>query len=183
MKLHEEFKLYENMWDDLNPSKKDLNEATLSPEAAKRIREIDAKIAELNREKSALLADVDELMTSSYVIKVDGTNKVAQKDGVSHEEAFTDILAFINKLTKEEKQNIDIKWIADSLEPGDKGYDTIISIDCPRVAIDVVGEDPAEYEPGGIQYQISKRIVAPSSLADEDLPDNYYEKLAAALDA
>lgn len=70
-----------------------------------------------------------EFESSSYEIRIEGTDKKATKLGIHPDKALPEILAFIDTLTVEEKLNCDIIWNWDSVEPGDFGSDPIVSVD------------------------------------------------------
>ena len=113
MKLHEEFKLFENLWEEVSP--------------ADRAREIKAEIARLQQELAAL--DLEEIETSSVWAQVPGTSKKLDKKGVSNQEAFEALINFINGLSSEEKLAVDFYWCNDSLLRGDGEGDLILNKD------------------------------------------------------
>jgi hypothetical protein len=111
MKLHEEFKLYENMWEEA-PTE----ETTNLVEAADNFDSF----------------DFDGYMagTTTYDITIDGSDKKTEGT-CAGPEALRKILEFINGLTQEEKDNIGLGWWWDAVEPGDCGGDTIVYVVAP----------------------------------------------------
>jgi hypothetical protein len=69
---------------------------------------------------------------SSYIIRVEGSNKSIRRRGVADSNALDEIVAFINTLSKEEKANIALDWNWDAEEPGDMGNDLIVVIYGPK---------------------------------------------------
>ena len=103
MKLHEEFKLFENLWEEISP--------------VERAREIRAEIARLKQELANL--DLEEIDTSSIEATVPGTSKKLEKKGVSNQEALEALINFINGLSSEEKLAVYFFWCEDDLVRGD----------------------------------------------------------------
>lgn len=66
--------------------------------------------------------------SSSYLIKVEGTEKVQENKGIYDEDALEEILDFISELTAEEKQNVALFWNWDEVESGDGNGDVIVSV-------------------------------------------------------
>lgn len=66
--------------------------------------------------------------SSSYLIKVEGTEKVQENKGIYDEDALEEILDFISELSAEEKQNVALFWNWDEVESGDGDGDVIVSV-------------------------------------------------------
>lgn len=113
MKLYEEFKLFENLWEEHSP--------------AERAREIKAEIARLQQELANL--NLEEIETSSVWAQVPGTSKKLEKKGISNQEALETLINFINGLSSKEKLAVDFYWGNDSLVPGDCEGDPILNKD------------------------------------------------------
>jgi hypothetical protein len=104
MKLHEEFKEYETMWDTLAESRED------------RIKRLEKKRNQLAFKQSIL-----ETQTSTIFAEVEGTNKSMEYKGVPHQKALRKLLGFINTLTADEKLNLYFHWGMDDVLPNDEG--------------------------------------------------------------
>ena len=116
MKLYEEFKLFEEMWEEASTE-----ETTKLVEAADNFDSFDFGGYEAG--------------TTTYDITIDGSSK---KAGGTYPgpEALRNILRFINGLTQEEKDSLGLSWQWDSEEPGDCCGDTIVYIVAPSEDID-----------------------------------------------
>ncbi len=115
--------------------------------------------------------------TSSYTVGVEGTDKTITHDGIPHKQALSEIEDFINKLTPEEKENIDLLWICDEYKPGDRELDVIIHIDGPKKWIEFNGEEDFEE----LYKNPVNRIADPCGDYCGEIPEDYLERIEAAL--
>ncbi len=103
MKLHEEFKEYETMWDSITESRED------------RIKRLEKK-----QNKLAFKQGILETQTSSVLAEIPGTSKRIELNKVLHVKALKHLIRFINSLTAEEKLNLYFHWGMDDVMPGDE---------------------------------------------------------------
>jgi hypothetical protein len=104
MKLHEEFKEYETMWDTLAESRED------------KIKRLEKK-----RNKLAFKQGILETQTSSVLAEIPGTDKRIELNKVLHVKALRHLVRFINSLTADEKLNLYFHWGMDDVLPNDEG--------------------------------------------------------------
>lgn len=101
MKLHEEFNLVETLWDEL---------AAEYPELEDNI--------------------VPETSSLTIAIGVQPNKKVLfDKAGISHREAYNELVKTIKTLSKEDLRDLLISWVADGKEPGDCAGDCIFVVE------------------------------------------------------
>jgi hypothetical protein len=145
-KLHEEFKLYENMWESNDGPK-----------------------------TSSL-----EVILGTYK-----GNKIVDLKGVSHIEAYKELVKTLKTLSDKDMYDLFIYWVADKM-PGDKDADVILIVDAATTLIDEMGEDPDDsgngYE-GGVANP-ANRLVLPYTYSPEDLglPRYAYDFVEGLLD-
>ena len=147
MRLHEEFKLFEEMWED------------------------DFKPAERG--------------TSSIEVGLDGYqgDRLLNKVGIPHKEAYEELLKVLKSVADKDLTELFIYWVADSLKPGDKDGDVIVSVDGLQELIDG-GEDIEDAEKSGYDQRIpANRLVLPYaySAADLGLPEDAFDVIEAEL--
>ena len=118
MKLYEEFKEYENLWEDTSVRKPSVVES----------REDRIKRLQNKRNKLAFKQAVLESQTSSVIAEVEGTSKRIAHNGLLHKKALRKLIDFINTLTDEEKLNLYFHWGMD-YEVGDCEGDPILNKD------------------------------------------------------
>lgn len=148
MKLQEEFKLFESMWDE-----------EVAPKTS----------------------------TLEVYIGARKGNKIVDKKGVSHMEAYKELVKTIKGLSTEDMYELDIWWMADSKMPGDKQGDAILYVDGATVSIEEVGEDPNNFNgngfSGGITNPANRLILTYAYEAEElGLPRYAYDYIEGLLD-
>lgn len=111
MKLHEEFKLYENMWDN---ETKTLTETSVGTPIA--------TVNQTNKQKQ---------LNTSYKLFVDNSSKTLNGVDVDRSLAFKNILAFVKALSNDERNNLYINWVYDLEVPGDLAGDPILHVESP----------------------------------------------------
>jgi hypothetical protein len=90
MKLHEEFKLYENMWDDLSNTAEDRRK---------------------RKQRNRLLKQMDRATAkSSLLIEVPSTNKRSEIECAPHATVLKRLITFITALSPEEKLDLYFHW-------------------------------------------------------------------------
>jgi oligoribonuclease NrnB/cAMP/cGMP phosphodiesterase (DHH superfamily) len=152
MKLHEEFKLFENLWDDF--------EAMLDDE--------DMEFVDTNFVKSD---------TTSYWAKVDNSTKKIEAKGVAKNQAFKAITAFILSLTQEEIDNLGINWVYDYHKPGDAAGDPVFQLDslseyCEMEECSIDNYDRQDFEENRYpqNWDREDRSIVTALLTTLDLP-------------
>lgn len=148
MKLHEEFKLYENMWESEHE-------------------------------------DIPATSSLEVALGAHKNNKIVEKKGVSHIEAYKALVKILKTLSDEDMYDLNIYWIADDKAPGDGEADVILNVDGATVLIEM-GEDPDDSEyiyTGGIANP-ANRLVGPDAYDPEDLglPKYAYDFIVGLLD-
>ena len=148
MRLQEEFKLFESMWDE-----------EVAPKTS----------------------------TLEVHIGARKGNKIVDKKGVSHMEAYKELVKTIKGLSAEDMYELDIWWMADSEMPGDKQGDAILYVDGATVSIEEVGEDPNNFNgngfSGGITNPANRLILTYAYEAEElGLPRYAYDYIEGLLD-
>ena len=175
MKLFEEFKLFENMWDD---EAKELTETSVGVSAkSAKISELRAKIAQLQQELDTLVQDDIEDF-SSFELDVDGTSKKLKRIGLPHAQALDEIVDFITKLTSEEKDNLTLYWSNDMYEAGDLKGDVIVNFDCKNYYLNEIGMSQEAFEADGLADP-ANRVFDNTWTAE--VPEDAYDRIVAAL--
>lgn len=173
--LSEEFKLFENMWDD---EAKELTETSVGVSAkSAKISELRAKIAQLQQELDTLIQDDIEDF-SSFELDVDGTSKKLKRIGLPHAQALDEIVDFITKLTSEEKDNLTLYWSNDMYEAGDLEGDVIVNFDCKNYYLNEIGMSQEAFEADGLADP-ANRVIDNTWTAE--VPEDAYDRIVAAL--
>ena len=195
MKLSREFKLYESMWEE--PKAKRLIESNEDKiEYLRREQErLENRLADVKKELSLLLMNSEEdsdaegydlsELTSSYKMFVDGTDKKWEGRGLSHTEAFEQIMNIIKGLAGVEKIALDFWWFEDNVPGSGDGLDgtgsVIVNLDCPRIYRELDdGENGGYLLDDEEILEPVNRIVYPEDCSGE-LPVDYDRKLEDAL--
>jgi hypothetical protein len=146
MKLHEEFKLFENMWES--------NDAP----------------------KTSSL----EVILGTYK-----GNKIVDLKGVSHIEAYKELVKTLKTLSDKDMYDLFIGWAADDKTPGDGMADAIVIVDAATTLIEM-GEDSddVKYSYEGGLANPANRLVLPFAYYPEDLglPKYAYDVIEGLLD-
>lgn len=100
-----------------------------------------ATLIEEALEETGLIND-----SSSYLIKVEGTEKSQENKGIVDEDALEEILDFISELSPEEKKNVALFWNLDEEKSGDGDGDVIVSVYGPSERAEWTEEDQADHE-------------------------------------
>jgi hypothetical protein len=147
MKLQEEFKLFERMWDG----------------------EIVPKTSTL------------EIHTGAHK-----GNKIVDKQGVPHIEAYKELVKTLKGLPAEDMYELDIWWMLDKNAPGDKAGDAVLYVDAATTAIEEIGVSPDECSNGysGGQANPANRLVFACGYDAEELglPRYAYDYIEGLLD-
>jgi hypothetical protein len=147
MKLHEDFKLFENMWDE-----------------------------EVVPGTSTL-----EVFVGTYKGK-----KIVDKKGVSHIEAYRELVKTIKGMSTEDMYDLAIFWTLDKNAPGDKDGDAVLYVDAATTAIEEIGVSADECSGGysGGQANPANRLVFACGYDAEELglPRYAYDYIEGLLD-